>query len=112
MRKAAREALNKGVIKKDHHPVLLKEAIIMASGFVTNSSSWNDHIHRATVSAMFAMVYDKDPLESTKDPAIAWYHATFNRITKAALPGAHFVEFFTWMRYIPARQVMFSPLMP
>jgi len=25
------------------------------------------------------------------------------RLTRAAYPGAHFVEFFPWMRYIPSR---------
>src|SRR5438445_4312975 len=108
MRKAAREALNKGVIKNDHHPVLLKEAVILASGLVVNSASWNDHIRRATASAMVAMIYDKEPLESTKDPAIAWLHGIVDRLVRAARPGAHLVEFFTWMRHIPARQVMFT----
>ena len=108
MRKAAREALNKGVIKKDHHPVLFKEAVILASGLVANSISWNDHIRRATASAMVAMIYDKEPLESMKDPAIAWLRGIIDRITRAAMPGVHLVEFFTWMRYIPPRQVMFT----
>ena len=105
MRKAAREALNKEVIKKDHHPFLLKEAVILASGLVANPISWNDHIRRATASAMVAMIYDKEPLESTKEPAIAWLHGVVDRIATAARPGAHLVEFFTWMRYIPPRQV-------
>src|SRR6266581_4666422 len=108
MRKAAREALNKGVIKNDHHPVLLKEAVILASGLVANPASWNDHIRRATASAIVAMIYDKEPLESTKDPVIAWLHGIVDRISKAAMPGAHLVEFFTWMRYIPPRQVTFT----
>ena len=105
MRKAAREALNKGVIKKDHFPILFKEAVILASGLVANSTYWNDHIRRATASAMVAMIYDKEPLESTKDPAIAWLHGIVDRIAMAARPGAHLVEFFIWMRYIPPRQV-------
>ena len=106
MRKAAREVLNKGVMEKDHLPILLKEAVILASGLVANSTSWIDHIRRATASAMVAMIYDKEPLASTKDPAIAWLHGFIDRLTKAAMPGAHLVEFFTWMRYIPPRQVM------
>ncbi len=106
MRKAAREALNKGVLKQDHHTVLSKEAVILASGLVANSTSWNDHIRRAAASAMVAMIYDKEPLESTKDPAIAWLNSLLDRVTSAAQPGAHLVEFFTWMRHIPPRQVM------
>ena len=106
MRKAAREALNKGVMEKDYHPVLLKEAVILSSGLVADPVSWKDRMHRATASAMVAMLYDKEPLESTKDPAIAWLHGIIDRIARAALPGAHLVEFFTWMRYIPPRQVM------
>jgi hypothetical protein len=29
------------------------------------------------------------------------------RLTRAALPGAHFVEFFPWMMYIPSSYVIF-----
>ena len=105
MRKAAREALNKGVIKKDHHPILLKEAVILASALIANPISWNNHIRRATASAMVAMTYDKEPLAS-KDPAIAWLHGIIDRLARAAMPGAHLVEFLTWMRYAPPRQVM------
>ena len=105
MRKAAREALNKGVIKKGHHPVLLKEAVIMASDLIANPISWNNHIRRATASALVAMIYDKEPLAS-KDPTITWLHDIIDRLSRAAMPGAHLVEFLTWMRYIPPRQVM------
>ena len=108
MRKVAREALNKGVIKKDHQPVLLKEAVILASGLIANSVSCNDHIRRATASAMVAMIYDKEPLESTKDLAIAWVHGLIDRIARATRPDAHLVGFFTWMRHIPPQQVTFT----
>jgi len=106
MRKAAREALNEEVLKNDHHPVFLKEAVILALGLINDSTAWSNHIHRATASAMVAMIYDKEPLESTKDPAIAWLHEFSYRFMRAAMPGAHLVENFTWMRHIPSRQAI------
>ncbi len=103
MRKAASEALNKGIVRKHHHPVLLNEAVLMASGLIDNPTLWNGHFRRAATSSIVSMVYGKEPLKSTKEPIVGSLHEFINRTATAARPGAHFVEVFPWMRCIPAR---------
>ena len=66
--------------------------MILATGLIENSKAWNDHIVRASASAIVAIIYDKEALESTKDPAIEWLHDLISRLARAARPGAHLVE--------------------
>jgi len=106
MRKAAREALNEVVLKNDHHPFFLREAVILAFGLIKDATNPNNHIQRASSSAVVAMIYDKESLKSTEDPLIAWLHEFGCRFLRAAMPGAHLVEIFTWMRHIPSRKAI------
>ena len=46
MRKAASEALNKGIVRKHHHPVLVNEAILMACGLIDSPTLWNGHFRQ------------------------------------------------------------------
>ena len=108
MRKAGREALNEVVLKNGHHPVFLREAVILAFGLIKDATNPNNHIQRASSSAVVAMIYDKESLKSTEDPVIAWLHEFSYRFMRAAMPGAHLVENFTWMRHFPLRPVIFS----
>lgn len=87
--------------------VLLREAVILSFGLVANPPSWINQIGHATASAAVALIYDNESLESTKDPAIAWLHDFHDQIARALIPGAHLVEFFNWMKHIPARKVIF-----
>lgn len=47
---------------------------------------------------ILGVVYDKPSLESNQDPAIAQVNDFIGRIVRAAYPGAHFAEFFRWMK--------------
>ena len=110
MRKAARESLNQEVIKNDHQIVFTRDAIELASSLITDkdrATSWHNHIHRTLASGLVSVIYDREPFGSTADPEFRFIDELSERYMKAALPGAHFVEVFTWMRYIPARQVVF-----
>lgn len=48
------------------------------------------------------MVYDKPPIVSSLDPQIATINNFITRIVRSAFPGAHYVEYFTWMNYLPS----------
>lgn len=48
-----------------------------------------------------SVVYDTPVLQSEDDPSVARVNDFVERIVRAAYPGAHLVEFFTWMRYLP-----------
>jgi hypothetical protein len=41
------------------------------------------------------------PLVSEHDPKITLINDFVERLVRAAYPGAFFVEYFTWMRYLP-----------
>ena len=47
------------------------------------------------------LVYDHPSITTEENPSITRINQFVHRLTRAALPGAHFVEFFTWMRYLP-----------
>jgi hypothetical protein len=104
MRRAGHEALNKGVVKK-YQPMQLNEAVLLASGMIANPKTWNGHLRRAAASSIITMVYDKEPIKSTQEPTVVLVNDFVARLTRAAMPGAHLVEFFTWMRYIPVQYV-------
>ncbi|KAK0226846.1 cytochrome P450 [Armillaria nabsnona] len=100
MRKAAHKGLNKGVYK--YHPIQTAEAVLLTAGVLAEPEKWNSHLRRTAASAIMSMVYDTPPT-SEQDPSVKNINEFVTRLTRAALPGAHFVEFFPWMRYIPSK---------
>ena len=66
---------------------------------------------RAAVSMILGVVYDKPSLQSNQDPAIAQVNDFIGRIVRAAYPGAHFAEFFRWMKASLIILEAFSALM-
>ena len=102
MRKAAHEGLNKGVVK-DFYETQTKEALILAAAGLDAPAQWDNHLRRAAASMVLSVVYDKPTIKSEQDQNVKLINDFVQRLTRAAYPGAHFVEFFPWMRYIPSR---------
>ena len=102
MRKAAHEGLNKGVVK-DFHGTQTKEALILASDGLSNPTEWDKHLRRAAASMVLSVVYDQPTIKAGQDHNVKLINDFVQRLTRAAYPGAHLVEFFPWMRYIPSR---------
>jgi hypothetical protein len=102
MRKAAHEGLNKGVVKR-FQPTQFAEGVLLAASMLAQPKNWDAHLRRAAASAIMTMVYDKPPIRSEHDPAVTKVNDFVARLTRAAMPGAHLVEFFPWMRHIPSR---------
>lgn len=50
---------------------------------------------------ILGVVYDKPPLENCHDPSINQVNDFIGRIVRAAYPGAHYVEYFRWMKVSP-----------
>ena len=48
------------------------------------------------------LIYDTPVLENTNDPSAVSLNDFVDQLGRAAYPGAHLVEFFTWMRYLPS----------
>ncbi|KAJ3927993.1 MAG: cytochrome P450 [Lentinula lateritia] len=101
MRRAGHEGLSQSA-SADFYAPQSREAILLVDGLLKHPELWNEEIRRATASMIWSVIYDKPPITSTQDPQIARINDFITRIVRAAFPGAHYVEFFTWMKYIPS----------
>ncbi|KAF5365846.1 hypothetical protein D9757_012801 [Collybiopsis confluens] len=101
MRKAAHEALNKG-ISPNYMESQLTEGILLTQAMINQPRQWPHHIKRAAASFIMGVVYDKPPIKDAEDPAVTKINDFVSRLTRSALPGAHYVEFMPWLRHAPA----------
>lgn len=101
MRKAAHEGLNKNIVNQ-YHPIQIKEAVLLANDLLAEPNRWVSHVRRTAASTIMSIVYDKPPT-SEQDPSIKRINDFAARLTRAAMPGAHFVESFPWMLRIPSK---------
>ena len=116
MRRAASDVLNQA---DSYHHIQMIEAVLLADGLLQTPSSWDSHMlryvvivspknklltssTRATRSMMMALIYDTPVLESANDPSAEPLNEFVDQLGHAIYPGAHLVEFFTWMRYLPS----------
>jgi hypothetical protein len=81
----------------------MTEAVLLGCEWLSDPAKWDRHLRRATVSMTMSIVYGYPTIKSDQDPAIELIDDFGRRLTRAALPGAHLVEFFPWMRHIPSR---------
>ena len=51
---------------------------------------------------ILGVVYDKPTIDSCHDPRVAYVNDFIARIVRAAFPGAHYAEYFTWMKVCPS----------
>ncbi len=52
---------------------------------------------------ILSIVYGCPTITSDRDQTVDAINDFSKRIFRAAYPGAHLIEFFPWMRYIPSR---------
>ena len=102
MRRAAHEGLTKSVVETFKRPQF-NEAVLLASGLLAQPATMDNHLRRVAASMIMSVTYDMSPIVSELDPGVKAVNDFIARLTRAALPGAHLVEFFPWMRYIPSR---------
>ncbi|KAI0049923.1 cytochrome P450 [Auriscalpium vulgare] len=101
MRRAAHEALSSTAIK-DFYDVQRKEAILLASHVLADASGRDSHFRRATASSFLSIIYDLPTIQSEHDVNLMKVEHHIDRHVKASAPGAHLVEIFTWMRFLPS----------
>jgi len=102
MRRAAHEGLSKSVVESFKTPQF-NEAVLLASGLLDQPATLDNHLRRVAASMIMSVTYDTPPIVSELDSGVKAVNEFVARLTRAALPGAHFVEFFPWMRHIPSR---------
>jgi hypothetical protein len=118
MRRAAHEGLNP-TAAHHYHPVQEREAAALVQALISSPQFWDSHVRRcdhssimvdvtaevclsASASMVLSAIYDLPPLQSNTDPMLSRINEFVERLVKSACPGAHLVEFFTWLNYLPA----------
>ncbi|KAF8505395.1 cytochrome P450 [Russula emetica] len=92
MRKAANEKLNEGSARV-FYEAQMTEVVVLACNWLVDSNQWDQHSRRCTASTMQSVPYGH---------ASRILYMNSIRLSCAAYPGAHLVEFFPWMRHIPS----------
>ncbi|KAH8830992.1 cytochrome P450 [Flagelloscypha sp. PMI_526] len=98
-RRIAHEALKPQVTKK-YEPITLSDARITVQQILESPDDFDKHLRRSNVSVTFRCLYGLPTLDPN-DPDIRRINEIGERGAKAAAPGQHLVEFFTWMQYLP-----------
>ena len=111
MRRAAYEGLTKSVVETFKRP-LLNEAFLLASGLLAQPATMDNHLRRMAASMIMSVTYDTSPIVSELDSGVKAVNDFVACLTRAALPGLHFVEFLPWMRYIPSRCIRLPRVPP
>ncbi|EIN11999.1 cytochrome P450 [Punctularia strigosozonata HHB-11173 SS5] len=101
MRRAAHEGLGKRTVPT-FRVLQRKEALHLAFDLLTDPARWDQHTQRATASLVLSVLYGKPPIRNSGDPTIRRINEFTERLVRAAYPGAHLVEIFTWMKYLPS----------
>ncbi|KAH9066399.1 cytochrome P450 [Lactarius vividus] len=101
-RRAAHEGLTKLAVR-EYHPILRKEATILASAILDDQGALEKHFQRFAASSIMSILYDYPTLENNNDETLKRIHMYISRVSKAAAPGAYLVELLPWMMHIPER---------
>jgi hypothetical protein len=99
-RRAAREGFTRPVVR-DYHPILRKEAVLLASVLLRDPEDRDMHFQRCAASATLSILYDYPTLETVNDETLKEIHTFNDRGSAASSPGAHLVDVFPWMMHIP-----------
>ena len=91
---------------RNYHPILRKEAILLASALLLKPEAREKHFQRCVASATMSILYDYPTLETENDKNLRRTHTFTDRVSEAASPGARLVELFPWMMHIPDRSVL------
>ncbi|KAI0298174.1 cytochrome P450 [Multifurca ochricompacta] len=104
MRRASQAAFSKTAVR-DYHSVQMKEATLLTSAFLTDTSrqDWQKEVQRAESSLILSILYDYPTLTSLDDTAMEGIETYNHRVSHSVYPGNFLVEFFPWMMYIPER---------
>jgi hypothetical protein len=102
LRNAATEGFAKEFVKQ-YHERQITEAVLLASDSLANPAKLDQNIHRSAASMILSVVYGHPPITTEKNQIVDSIINFSERLARAAGPGAHLVEYFHWMRYIPSR---------
>jgi cytochrome P450 len=109
MRRAAQEALTKTAVQ-GYHPILTKQATILASTLLNKPENHDQHFQRSVASTIVSVLYNIPTLTSEQDDAVQDISRAVTSSLRAAVRTS-LVEFFPWMVYVPQRSRVFSAIL-
>ncbi|KAH9960359.1 cytochrome P450 [Lactifluus volemus] len=102
MRKAANEWFSKDSVKR-FYETQMTEAVVLAADSLTKPARWEQNVRRSAASMVLSVVYGHPTITSEKSHIVDSINEFGDRLARAACPGAHLVEVFHWMQYIPSK---------
>jgi len=104
MRRASSDSSSKNAVR-NYHTIQTKEAVLLAWNILSKPENVDKQFRRTAASMIMSVVYDLPPVESDDDPNVSRVKEYMERLVASTTAGAHWVEFFPWMKYIPKRSV-------
>jgi hypothetical protein len=101
MRKASNEWFSKESVKQ-FHETQMTEAVILVSDSLAEPARLEQNLHRSSASMVLSVIYGQPPIKSEENHIVDLIDDFGHRLARAAYPGAHLVEVFPWMQYIPS----------
>ncbi|KAL0570242.1 hypothetical protein V5O48_011727 [Marasmius crinis-equi] len=103
MHRAGTKILNR-TMSPSFQPAQEQEAVRLVQNILrdTKPKQWDSELQRAGSSVLLSVVYNLPILESSNDSAIHRMREFALRLSRASIPGTYLVEFFPWMRHLPA----------
>ena len=102
MRRAAHHGFNVRAVEAYRH-VQEKQAASLVLNILQDSDRWDSHLRRSAASTILQVAYGMPPLDDTpaSSALIKRLNGILDRILRASIPGAYFVDIFPWMLHIP-----------
>ncbi|KAF8215396.1 cytochrome P450 [Mycena galopus ATCC 62051] len=86
---------------KNYHQYQENEAVLGVHQFMQTPHDFENPLCRAATSLVMSVIYGTPPIMDSNDPDILRVDRFTERTLVAAAPGAHLVEYFTWMEKLP-----------
>jgi hypothetical protein len=102
MRKASNELLSKESTER-FHETQVAEAVVLVSDSLAEPAQLEQNFRRSSTSMALSVIYGHPRITSEENHIADLINDFIHRIACAGCPGAHLVEIFPWMRYIPSR---------
>jgi hypothetical protein len=102
MRRAADQEFTRGSVKR-YQEKQMAQGVVLGCEWLSEPVEWDGHLCRSGMSMMLSVVYGQSKSRSEEYQTARVVNDLAHRIMAAASTGAHLVEFFPWMRYIPSR---------
>jgi hypothetical protein len=102
MRKVTNEKFSPSSVK-GFYETQIKEAVLQACDLLAEPARWDRNFRRTAASVSLSVVYGYPSLTSEENKTVRVINNFTARLFQAVNMGAHLVEFYPWLRYIPSR---------